>query len=138
MNSDAPEIRCEFTLVSDHHLEPDQITEMTGIAPTSVGEKGVTRRKYGRGVIDESYWKVAIQCRCHDLDKAVSELLDTVWVKREEICKVIEEFDLFVKLCCVVKMESEKVAFWLSHDTIARLAEFGADLDVDVYDWRES
>lgn len=133
MNNSIPVIVCRFVLFSEEVFDPNEITNLVEIAPTSTAIKGVTRKRYGKGTLGETCWEIRKKCRTHYIDEAICEVLDFVWPRREKILECVRSMHLSSKLFCVIESDFREIGFWFGRDLIKRLAEMNLELDLDVY-----
>lgn len=125
--------RAHFTL-SGYHFNPDDITRLLGIEPTSVDASGA-RSSLDKPVI--SSWELSTETITDDID--VYKMTDTIVKKiepvKEKILQVIKSHNLSPRIGVVLMLSVDKgepnpdVGFGAR--TIRFLADIGAFINID-------
>jgi hypothetical protein len=83
-------------------------------------------------VHDDSGWQIEAEgISAHDVSPFVEALMDLTWAHRDyfrslrSLCSI--------QLSIVIRCKGEPPTFYLSADVLARLAELGAAVDIDLY-----
>lgn len=125
--------RVHFTL-GGYHFNPDDVTRLTGIEPTSTDASGM------RGTLDKpalSFWELSTETITDDIDvyKLTDQLIKQIEPSKEKILEVIKNLNLSPRIELVLTLSTDKdesvpdVGFGAR--TIKFLAEIGAFINVD-------
>ncbi len=125
--------RVHFTL-SGYHFDPDDITRLLGIEPTSVDASGA-RSSLDKPVI--SSWELSTDTITHDIDvyKMTDNIVKKLEPAKEKILQVIKSHNLSPRIGLVLGLSVDKgvtspdVGFGAR--TIRFLADIGAFINVD-------
>lgn len=91
-----------------------------------------------RPELDDLQWIVETnKIRADDMDVALGRLLESVWPAREAIRASVREWGLRAYFSCSVKFTRDRPAYRVSAGSLQRLAFFGYDLELDVFDLSE-
>ena len=123
-----------FFALSGYHFDPDAITRLIGIEPTSVDASGA-RSPLDKPVI--SSWELSSESVTEEID--VYKLTDTIIKKiepaKEKILQVIKSHNLSPRIEVVLELSRDKNVqvpdFGFGARTIRFLAEIGAFINVD-------
>lgn len=111
---------------------PADVSAAIKIAPTRtwrVGDsvQGTAARRKHDG------WEFALAYRAsHDANALLCELLDILEPHAEVISKAAVQFQLKREVSFGIFVDGEMPACWFSANTLHRLAELEADLDIDI------
>ena len=125
--------RAYFTLAG-YHFNPDDITSLLGIEPTSVDGGGV-RSGLDKPVI--SSWELSTDTVTDDVDvfKLTDIIIKQLEPVREQILQVIESHNLSPRIGVVLTLSVDKDAsspeVGFGARTVRFLAELGAFINVD-------
>ena len=125
--------RVHFTL-GGYHFNPDDVTRITGLEPTSTDASGM------RGSLDKpalSFWEFSTETVTDDIDvyKLTDSLVKQIEPAKEKILQVIKSHNLSPRIELVLTLSTDKdetvpdVGFGAR--TIKFLAEIGAFINVD-------
>jgi hypothetical protein len=125
--------RAHFTL-SGYHFDPDDITRLLGIEPTSVDASGA-RSALDKPVI--SSWELSTETMMDNIDvyKMTEIIIKKIEPAKEKILQVIKSHNLSPRICVVLVLSIDKnesvpdVGFGAR--TIRFLADIGAFIYVD-------
>ncbi|TCK17705.1 uncharacterized protein DUF4279 [Thiogranum longum] len=125
--------RAYFAL-SGYHFNPDNITQLLGIEPTTVDASGA-RSGLDKPVI--SSWELSTETMTDDVDvyELTNELIKQIEPAREKILEVIKSHNLSPRIGVVMVLSVDKnetapdVGFGAR--TIRFLADIGAFINVD-------
>jgi hypothetical protein len=125
--------RAHFTL-SGYHFDPDNITRLLGIEPTSIDASGA-RSPLDKPVI--STWELSTETITDNIDvyKLTEVLIKKIEPAKEKILQVIKSHNLSPRIGVVLVLSIDKnesvpdVGFGAR--TIRFLADIGAFIDVD-------
>jgi hypothetical protein len=127
-----PTIRCEFRVMGN--FDPDIITQATGVVPTKiyrVGDPVSTRASLKHTV---NSWIIRSGATpTWNLADVLAPLVDGIKPQRDILNTLKAEFDFESEFSCVVEVRGETPGCVLSSATLADIASFGADLDIDIY-----
>lgn len=126
--------RCSASLrVFGENLNPDDVTAMLGVAPTSACRKGdVTRRKVTTRAEPRGKWLLGIEHRTGTtLEAVINELLDRMTDDLGVWADLTTRFqaDLF----CGLHMEQWNRGLDFSPHTLKRIADRSLRLGLDIY-----
>ena len=127
------EARAHFTLAG-YHFNPDDITRLLGIEPTSVDASGV------RGSLDKpvlSSWELSTAKVTDNIDvyKLTDELIKKIEPKKEKVLEICKSHNLSPRLGIILVLSVDKnenvpdVGFGAR--TIKFLSEIGAFINID-------
>jgi hypothetical protein len=113
-------------------LVPSQVTAIVGLKPTKVWLAGDRvqatdlRRK-------ECGWVYGLpQKESYDLDEVLCELFGVIEPHKTGIVTAINEQNLKSRISFGVYIKDETPAQWFSADTVRRIADIEAELDIDL------
>ena len=111
----------------------DEISSTLGVAPTQVWRDGETVTPQATNVHHENGWMLRspVDPQRASAEEAVNALL-AQFPSLKAFAALPAAAD--IQLTCTIYGHDERPGLWLSKDVIARLAQIGASLDVDVYD----
>jgi hypothetical protein len=129
--------KASFRLMGDQ-LDPEALARITGASPSKAHRKGDPRPlPNGKtGTHRSGLWSLDTSGQLADdagLDEHLRWLLDRLEPSREALKAAIAEQGLTADFFCGYFMESWNNGFSLSADTLARVAELGAKLGIDIY-----
>ena len=127
------EARAYFSLAG-YSFDPDNITRVLGIEPTSVNRAGA-----GMGMDRPaiSSWELSTEKFIDDIDvyAITNELIKLIEPKKDKILQAIEGFNLSPRVGVVLRLSADKEAsspeVGFGARTIRFLAEIGAFVDID-------
>lgn len=114
-------------------FDPDKVTQHVGVVPTKtyrMGEqiqKTLLRQKY-----DVWSFSTGLQ-ESLDLCHQVHALLDQLQPYLPTLATVCQRWHLDAEIECVIYAEGQIPAIHFNLDDIKRIAELGAEIDVDLY-----
>jgi hypothetical protein len=125
--------RVHFTL-GGYHFNPDDVTRLLGIEPTSTDASGT------RGSLDKpilSFWELSTDTVTDDIDiyKLTESLIKQIEPSKDKILEVIKNLNLSPRIELILTLSTDKdesvpeVGFGAR--TIKFLAEIGAFINVD-------
>ncbi len=117
-------------------LDPDEVTRLLGVVPHVAQRKGVwltTRNEHGR-MTEFGMWSIVLRREDTtewDIEAAIGMLLDRIpaTIEAWHSARANARARIFVGLT----IDTSNRGFGLSPDLMGRLAEFGLDLDFDIY-----
>lgn len=126
-------VRVYFAL-SGYHFDPDVITRLLGLEPTTVDASGA-RSPLDKPVI--SSWELSSETMSDDIDvyKMTDNLIKQIEPAKEKILQVIKSHNLSPRIGLAMVLSSDKntsvTDFGFGARTIRFLAEIGAFINVD-------
>ena len=123
-----------YFALSGYHFDPDAITRLIGIEPTSVDASGA-RSPLDKPVI--SSWELSTELVTHDIDvyKMTDNIIKQIEPAKEKILQVIKSHNLSPRIEVVLVLSNEKndsvPDLGFGARTIRFLAEIGAFVNVD-------
>ncbi len=136
MNLETNEGRVYFALDGDD-FDPDDVTKMLGITPTSIMRKG---ERIPNKVPVKSSWALStdhIVNECIDVLQMAEKIIDQLQPKKQKILEAINIYGLSPKLEVVlwfsINEEHSTPAIGFEVNTIKFLSEVGAFIDIDTY-----
>jgi len=125
-----------FSLDGDD-FDPDEVTRLLGIEPTSVGRKG---SKIPGKIPKFNSWRLStknVVDECLDIYDLAKEIADQLEPKTAEIVGAIEQFGLSSRLQVVLEFsvneEHSTPAIGFYKETVKFIADVGAFIDIDTY-----
>ena len=125
--------RVHFTL-GGYHFNPDDVTRLLGIEPTSTDASGT------RGTLDKpmlSFWELSTETVTDDIDvyKLTEQLIKQIEPAKEKILEVIKNLNLSprieLKLTLSIDKDESVPDVGFGARSIKFLAEIGAFINVD-------
>lgn len=125
--------RVHFTL-GGYHFNPDDVTRILGIEPTSIDASGL------KGSLDKpvlSFWELSTETVTDDIDvyKLTEALVKKIEPAKEKILEVIKNLNLSprieLKLTLSIDKDESVPDVGFGARTIKFLAEIGAFINVD-------
>lgn len=118
-------------------LDPDECTRFTGVSPTKVEIKGQLRPE-GRPPVRVTTWGISIERKnSYSIDEVLTELLDLIWPQREAIIEYLAQHSVSAIFAVNVTLWKERPEYCLGAETLRRLAHFGVEYCLDIFDYRE-
>lgn len=123
-----------YFALSGYHFDPDVITRLIGIEPTSVDASGA-RSPLDKPVI--SSWELSSETMTDEIDvyKMTDNIIKKIEPAKEKILQVIKSHNLSPRIEVVMVLSTDKNAsvpdFGFGARTIRFLAEIGAFINVD-------
>ncbi len=123
--------KTEF-IISGFPMNPNELTKLIGIAPTSISERGKITEKYKR-LVPENTW---------DLDSGLDKETD-MQIQVECLLKKLRPFkSKLIEICkqyppqldCTMKIYGgDRPPIDLSREIIKELAEYNCEFGIDIY-----
>jgi len=126
-----PQINVALVLKGEGFL-PEQITSIIDLKPTATWRAGdpVQGTKLRR---KNDAWVFSLEYReTYDMDALLRELLHSLEPYLEKILEVSKALGLTRELSFGVYVGQQTPTSWFAADTIRRIAELEADLDIDL------
>jgi hypothetical protein len=128
----ATKISIDFILTGK--FDPDKITTLMGIKPTNTWKLGDSiqntklRRKHDG-------WKLSIDKEeSLDLNEKIESFLMQLESYSMPLKEIYEKLNAKAEIACAIYIEDEQVpAIHFNHETIKRVSDLGAEIDVDFY-----
>ncbi len=118
-------------------LDPDECTRLTGLSPTKVEVKGQLRPA-GRPPVRVTTWGISIEkTNSYSIDEVLTELIDLIWPQREAIIEYLANHPVSAIFAVNATLYKERPEYCLGGETLRRLAYFGVDFCLDIFDYRE-
>lgn len=132
-----PRISAYLVIGGRQDFDPDQCTRAVGIAPTQVW-----RQKYehllNRHDLNAVEWMVGVEKKpLDDTDDALREVLIEVWPARDSIKNFVRANGLRAWFACSVTISDERPVYRVSPETLQKLAYFGFELSLDIFDYSD-
>ena len=124
------EISVRF-VISDFECDPEDISKLLSITPTvtwRVGESiaGTIRRHKENG------WRLdSPMNRSQEIDEQIKGLLSQLEPKAELLRHLAEDF--YSEFSCIIYAYDYVPSINLSNETLSRMADLGAAIDIDLY-----
>jgi hypothetical protein len=129
-------VRASFSIFGEG-LNPADCTLALGLEPTTAERKGDSRPN-GRPVVRESRWAVETdRRRVYTVNEPLVELLDKLWPCRHKIVRLLEKPQVSAIFSVSVTIHDERPEYCFPPATLQRLAEIGAELCLDIYDYSD-
>jgi len=118
-------------VITGFSCDPDDITRVLGVRPTDVWRRGdtippSTRRRVSNG------WRLESSLpRDRSLEEHVTTILDRVSPSLHSLQELTTRPE--IELACAVYFGNQAPEMYLAPPLLARIAQFGASLDVDLY-----
>jgi hypothetical protein len=123
--------------ITDFDVDPEEITEIIGIQPTKTRKAG---DPVPRTIIKTKMngWLLYAPCDPFksDLDEQVEKLLEIIEPYKDNFSKLPK--GTHIELSCFLYSYKERPIIGFSAESIKKLAEIGASIDVDSYDFSSS
>lgn len=120
-------------VIFDLDCDPDKLTEVLGIRPTSIERKGDLTRMGTSKLESSNAWELESSLENEsDLDKHVKDLISKV-IDLKDIHRVSKHWG--TKIDCVVEFygDDNNITLGLSEESIQRLAILKCSIDFDYY-----
>jgi hypothetical protein len=131
--------RASFRLRGDR-LEPDVITELTGLTPDMAHRKGDPRQESGRRGLppwSSGLWSIDSSPDVPDegtrLEDHVTWLLDRLEPQRDQLRQICAEQALKADFFCGYSLNQSNGGTELASGTLERIAALGASFGIDIY-----
>jgi len=141
-DSTAPKISVYLCVVG-MDLDPREFSDSTGLEATEeCGESRATGRLVpsGEPYIRKPYWHFGYEkLPSYSLSDCIDDLLERLWPHRESICKYMQDArdkDVKASFVATITMYHERPVYDLQPDVLRRLASFGFELTMDIFDYR--
>ena len=137
MSDKLPQITTYFVVTSDAYFDPTDVARRIPITATSMERQGDPRPS-PRPPVKHSTWNVECKDRrIQSIDEGIREVLEIVWPHRTEIRKALSELKLSSAFVSYVRIHDLGVVYEILPDTLARMADLGAEWNMDLYDFSE-
>jgi hypothetical protein len=131
--------RVSFRLRGDR-LDPNAITEATGLAPDVAHRKGDPRQAQGQRDLPpwrSGVWSIdsseALPMEGSHLEHHVTWLLDQIEPSREQLRRLCQEQELVADFYCGFFMNQWNSGVEISAGTLQRIVALGASFGIDIY-----
>lgn len=136
--SDSRALVSSWFSISGEDLLPDRCTEAIGLEPTEIGIKGKKRRPESLGQLRTSFWAIGFEReRSDNIEEGLSRLLDLLLPKQREISEFLREGRQSAGFKTSVTIHEHRPLYCLGPDTLTRLASFGLEYCLDIYDYSD-
>lgn len=130
------EASAAFVLLGQDHdplgLDPEQVTALTGIEPSETWRVGDLIDKHATVRHKQNGWSVESALPpTAELEDHVKDVLDQLQAGWASLKGVSARFDS--EISCVLYIKSVNPPVHFDKDTVARIAELGAEIDIDIY-----
>lgn len=131
MTTSKPRISVALKLTGEE-FSPAEATRIIGLNPSrtwrvgeSVEDTEIKRKDNG--------WKLELPYReTYDMDSILNELLDIVEPHSQDIARLTASLRIRAEISFGVYMRAETPAAWFSAQTLRRVTNLGANLDIDL------
>jgi hypothetical protein len=132
-----PKITSFFTF-EDDRLDPSACTERIGLQPTGTGITG-QMLPGRRWPVPHSFWEVEFyQERQDRIETGLRKLLDLLWPARLSIMSFLAETSFSATFGSNITLRAEEATCEITAETISRLAFFGTNYIMDIFDFRDT
>ncbi|MBI2011745.1 DUF4279 domain-containing protein [Candidatus Daviesbacteria bacterium] len=124
--------------IYDFTSSPEHLTQKIGLKPTEAWVKGSTK-PFGKGkvIIRENTWKLTSSLPITEsVEKHLSFLLETLRPYKAAILDVAEK--CLIEFGCAIYMKDYNSGLHIDKKILKEIAEYNAELDVDIYSHRVS
>jgi hypothetical protein len=133
---DAPHARVALRLTGKG-FQPEDVTAMTGVTPTEtwrlgefIGRSQLRRKNDG--------WAYGLSERKEfDMEILLLELLEELEPYKVRILDAVRAFELDVEISFCISFQEATPALVFDIETLQRLVDLRAALDIDLYAWGE-
>ena len=124
-------LRFVFELRGD--FDPNVITREVALEPSEVWRKGDSGTH--KGIRQYDYWCLDTgYVNTLDLEEIAEDIHNKLKLKREQLSKVIADYDITTVFTVVAKIDGNHTpAVSFSEDIVKLGSEFGAFFDIDLY-----
>ena len=135
MKDSRPLISSHFSIHGET-LDPQDCTKTIGIIPTFAGRKGTKRRPGSLVALQTSIWTVSFSKEpSYSTDEEISRLIDLLWPHRLKVREYLSSTGFEAGFGNSVTIYEDRPLYSLSSSTIQRIAVFGVDYGLDVFDY---
>jgi hypothetical protein len=118
-------------------LDPDAWTR-TGLSPIDTGLRG----QYFPGKhwpVPETFWELGFRKKREDcIEGGLQKLLDSLWSRRASVSQGLQGPDVSGTFASNVTIRHIGASYCIGAETLERLAYFGIDYGIDIFDYRDS
>lgn len=130
----SPQISAFFN-VSGLDWDPQECTDATNLQATKVWNQPERLVSGGKR---RSEWSVGFRRRDFDnVNDAIAEVLNLVWDRRTDLKEFADQRGYSLSVTCHVTIWKERPEFSLSAEVIRRLAWFGCEFLMDIFDYSD-
>lgn len=136
LDQETPQISVSLVLGSDD-LDPDACSEAIGISPTEVWRQ---KHKSFLNVdtVPNVQWIISTdKIMSYSIDEPLSQLLDLVYVREEEIRRYVADTAVKCVVTCNVTFKGDRPLYEISNRNLERIGRLGASFQMDIFDYSE-
>jgi hypothetical protein len=121
-----------FTLIG--RFNPDEVSEKLGISPTKTWRFGESIQKTLASYKHDGWRLSTNEVETLDLDKQLKKIWDIIHPFNSKIINICEDLKLDAEIACSVDVEGDQYpALYFERESIKRIAELNAELDIDIF-----
>jgi hypothetical protein len=128
----APTVRACVWLSGDG-IEPSDVEARLGLPATESGRRGEPRPGR-RPPVPKTFWKLVQEEQSFSIDTVVSHLLDKLWECKEIVREIGHGATSTGTFVVNIHIEEDRPEYCLRAETLSRLAFFGFELCMDIFD----
>jgi hypothetical protein len=133
----APLITSRFC-IAGRHFDTERCTAAIGITPTTIWRQQNTKIATDHPELPTTNWIIEVKDqRLYSTDDALIELFAIVWPSRERIQAFLHSSGLHASFGSIVTIHHERPLYELQPETLRKLAWFGCEYGMDIYDYSE-
>jgi hypothetical protein len=126
-----------FIVFSGDNLNLSHITERLMLQPTEMGVKGEARPGR-RPPVPETFWLFTVEKNCFAIDEALANLLNNLWDRRQAVRDTGKLPGYSADFRVNITIYENRPEYCLLPDTLTKLAFFGFELCLDIFDYSET
>ena len=133
--SQAPVIKSCLAIGADD-LDPDAITQQLGLEPTRIWRQ---KRKHLEELsVPNTQWVLEIETTSKDsVSEALDELIAVLWPIRDRVRELAQSASSWTWFVSTVIIHEDRPLYDLQPATIEKLAYWGCEWNLDIYDYSE-
>lgn len=137
MKNSRPLISSHFSIHGET-FDPQDCTRAIGIEPTYARRKGMKRRPGSLVALRTSVWTVSFSKVPSDsIDEEIARVIDILWPHQSKVLQFLSSTGLEAGFGNSVTIYEERPLYCLSASTIQRIAAFGVDYGLDIFDYSD-
>lgn len=120
-----------YLVLAEFDYDPDRVTTATGLQPEEIWRKGDQIGPTSR-YREDNGWRISSGAeKSVGLDEQVNALLDRIEPAGASISELAKT--CYLEIACVVKAYEYVPEMHLESSTIQKIAQLGAEIDIDFY-----
>lgn len=125
-------ITVHFTLTGK--FNPDEVSEKLNIEPTKTWRVGEAIQKTLLSYKHDGWRLSSDEVETLELEEQLAKIWDIIQPYKSKIVDICAELDLVAEIACAVDLEDDQYpVLHFERESIKRISELNAEIDIDIY-----